>query len=596
MVTSVLDLDPILVNISWRENIHLELTFEVEHRLDGSALTHNGPPGVVDLEPGESPNYVSAIEEIYSRGPLTNQLSGTVVEPYGVVTPNEQLKFLFIDKQANTYLVPTERRVDGSLLVSINITTFSGRREIPDGEWSIYPVIDELIGAPVRLDLSNYQHLADLSRVFQHTASREAITVTFALTEDEVRPEIRLHTFHYSRPGTQSAAKRRKELVRRPVLAIRSWVIRTVFWAARLTRSRQTTTILFASEQRSKLEGNLKAVHDRLLERGLDRQFEIRQHFWIATNRQIATRIAQTIEIARANYLVIDDFFPGLDSLKVDESLQIIQAWHAGVGFKSVGYARFGNAGSPPLENAHRKYTWAIAGSKALVPVYADVFGVEPSAVIPTGLPRIDGFLAEKGRDKALSDFRAAYPEVADRKLILFAPTYRGRGIRDAYYDYGHVDFDALYEFCGEDTVVGFRMHHFITDRTPIPSKYADRLIDLSRYPDGLGLLHSTDVLITDYSSIIYEYALLDRPMVFFAYDRDAYAATRGFQQDYDETAPGKVCLTFEDLLETLRSEDYEREKVAVFRERNFDQIDTASSDRFIDRFFLEAHPEGNEQ
>ena len=65
--------------------------------------------------------------------------------------------------------------------------------------------------------------------------------------------------------------------------------------------------------------------------------------------------------------------------------------------------------------------------------------------------------------------------------------------------------------------------------------------------------------------------------MLFFAYDRDLYSATRGFHRDYDEAAPGKVCLTFDDLLNALKNEDYELEKAAQFREENFDRIDTHS-------------------
>ncbi|RZI94896.1 MAG: hypothetical protein EOO67_03715 [Microbacterium sp.] len=120
-----------------------------------------------------------------------------------------------------------------------------------------------------------------------------------------------------------------------------------------------------------------------------------------------------------------------------------------------------------------------------------------------------------------------------------------------------------------------------------IPEQYRDRFFDFTTFPDGLNLLHVTDVLITDYSSIIYEFSLLDRPMLFFAPDKVNYAATRGFHRDYDETAPGRVCETFAEVVDAIRTGEFEQEKVARFREENFDRIDTGAADRVIDWLIL---------
>lgn len=623
------------MNISWRENIHLELTVELKQQLDGSPLRTNGrdraplfesidvdlaqhaenltepiPEDLAEEIPGETADpedpeeqleedpaahampFARRLEKVYSSEQYAVEIRDRTTRGSHGNDSDEIVSFALLDAE-RIYHLPATRQADGSYLISISITTFRNRQEIIDGKWALLPVVGEVLGPPARFDLGIYKQLPDFSRVFMHSGNREAYTITFALTENERRPEIRIRSFAFSRIGRVTRKKRAKQRFRKILLAVRRMMLQLIYTIFRVTRpGRRTPTILFASEQRNRLQGNLEAVNDRMVERGLDREFRILYHFWVATNRDIKTRLVQTMRIARADYLVIDDFFPGLDSLKLRESTQIIQAWHAGVGFKAVGYARYGNAGSPPRENSHRRYTWAIAGSKGLRQTYADVFGIEPEAIVPTGLPRIDGFLAEEQRESALAAFQEAHPEVAGRKLVLFAPTYRGRGIRDAHYDYRRIDFAGLYEYCGEDTVIGFRMHHFIKGEVPIPEEYADRFIDLSHYPDGLGLLHSTDVLITDYSSIIYEYALLDRPILFYAYDRDAYAATRGFQQDYDSSAPGKVCQSFDELLTALRTGDFEQEKVTLFRERNFDAIDTHSSDRFIDWFFLGKMPE----
>ncbi len=130
-------------------------------------------------------------------------------------------------------------------------------------------------------------------------------------------------------------------------------------------------------------------------------------------------------------------------------------------------------------------------------------------------------------------------------------------------------------------------MHHFIHEEIPIPGQYRDKFLNFTHFADGLNLLHVTDIMITDYSSIIYEFSMLDRPMLFFSYDREVYEATRGFHRNYIESAPGKVCDTFDDLMTALETHDYEIERVEKFRKENFDNIDRGSSDRFIDWILL---------
>jgi CDP-ribitol ribitolphosphotransferase / teichoic acid ribitol-phosphate polymerase len=200
--------------------------------------------------------------------------------------------------------------------------------------------------------------------------------------------------------------------------------------------------------------------------------------------------------------------------------------------------------------------------------VYAEAFGIEESAVIPTGRPRIDWFLDEARTTSFTQRFAADHPHLQGKRINLFAPTFRGSSYHTASYDYDLIDLDALYDACPPDTVVLFRMHHFDKESIEIPEMYRDRFFDFTRFPDGPGLLHVTDLLITDYSSIIYEFALLDRPMLFSAPDRAVYAATRGFHRDYEETAPGRVCETFDEVVRAIREGDFEQRSLRASARR----------------------------
>jgi CDP-ribitol ribitolphosphotransferase / teichoic acid ribitol-phosphate polymerase len=497
------------------------------------------------------------------------------------------VQFMIVDGD-RVYPVQTTPVGNGQYRLDINVTNFRDRRQVPDGTWRFVAYIDGKPGPAAGYDLSALGELDESSRSFLYSANKASYIINFAISEDADNPDLIMRAYQmYRRPKPPKASLKRRIKQRVLPRSRRVRLANAVYRLARLAKPSKGNRILFASEMRTAMEGNLERVHERMAERGLASKYDIRHSFRIPRIATKQTTLRTIYLLATSDIVLIDDYFGLLETLNLAPETKIIQLWHAGSGFKAVGYSRFGVYGSPRLQNAHRKYTYTIAGSTHLVPVYAEAFGIEESAVIPTGLPRIDTFLDTARTEKVVSDFYKEYPHLVGKKIILFAPTFRGRGIQDAHYDYSQIDFARLHEMCGDDAVVLFRMHHFIRKPVPIPAKYADRLIDFAKFPSTNDLLHMTDVMITDYSSVIYEYSLLDKPMLFYAYDKEVYSATRGFHRDYDSMAPGKVCETFDELVKALQTEDYDTEKVEAFRRENFDRIDTGSADRVIDWLIL---------
>ncbi|MFA3872489.1 CDP-glycerol glycerophosphotransferase family protein [Streptomyces sp. MMCC 100] len=475
--------------------------------------------------------------------------------------------------------------------MDINVTNFENRRHVPNGTWRIVPVAgDERLPA-ADFDLTAVDRLDVDSRSFLYDRNRTVYVINFGISDDDEHPEFLMRTYQLFRSaggGKKGKKGPKKPLGTRIGLRIlprarRRKLANRVYSLSRRLNPPRGNRILFASEMRTALGGNLVRVHDRMIERGLDKKYSLRYSFRIPSTANKWSTLRLIYLLATSDVVLMDDYFGLLAQLGISPKTKIIQLWHAGSGFKSVGYSRFGRYGSPKLTNAHRKYTYVITGSQHLVPVYAEAFGIEESAVVPTGLPRIDTFLDKEHSRKVVDDFFVDNPKLKGKKVVLFAPTFRGKSIGDAHYDYNRIDFERLYEACGDKYVVLFRMHHFITEPVPIPEEYSDRLLDFASFPDTNDLLHVTDVLITDYSSIIYEYTLLDRPILFYAYDKDTYSVIRGFHRDYDSVAPGKICVTFDDLLKALQNEDFDLSKVEEFRRENFDFVDTNSADRVID-------------
>ncbi len=344
--------------------------------------------------------------------------------------------------------------------------------------------------------------------------------------------------------------------------------------------------MLFASNSRADLGGNLQVVWDRMVERGLDRTYDMITLFKpsIADHRSFRDRFRMPWLLATADVVLVDDYMPVIYRID-DPAVRIVQLWHASGAFKTVGYSRVGKPGGPsPYSRIHKNYTHAIVSSDHDVPFYAEAFGIPEARVVPTGIPRMDRFFDETARAAGRAAALAAFPAAAGRSTILFAPTFRGDP-RNATYPHEQIDFEGLHALAVEqDAVVIFKMHPFVREPLPIPAAFTDRLIDGTATPiDVNDLLFVVDLLITDYSSIVFEFSTLGRPMLFYAYDLDEYIAERDFYVPFEAFVPGRIVRTSDELLDAIRRRDLGADLVDAFARRHFDHLDGTSTDRVID-------------
>lgn len=137
------------------------------------------------------------------------------------------------------------------------------------------------------------------------------------------------------------------------------------------------------------------------------------------------------------------------------------------------------------------------------------------------------------------------------------------------------------------DAVCVFKMHPFVIEPLDIPKAFKDRFIDATTTREINDFLFIADLVITDYSSLVFEYSTLNRPMLFFAYDLDEYISTRDFYEEFTEFVPGKIVQTFDELLTAIRTGDFELEKVRPFAETHLGHLDSGSTDRVIDVLVL---------
>jgi CDP-glycerol glycerophosphotransferase len=199
--------------------------------------------------------------------------------------------------------------------------------------------------------------------------------------------------------------------------------------------------------------------------------------------------------------------------------------------------------------------------------------------------------LARADRDALTVQLRRRLDLPDDRRVVLYAPTYRDQVVdgRGRYRLDLHLDVDRLRRAVGHDTVVLFRKHHYVVDAVP---ETADGFVrDVSAFPDGTELMLAADVLVTDYSSMMFDFANTGRPMLFFTYDLDVYRdEIRGFYFDFSERAPGPLLRTTDELAAALRDLDgvvgEYRSRYDAFASTFCELDDGRAAARVVDRIF----------
>ena len=141
-----------------------------------------------------------------------------------------------------------------------------------------------------------------------------------------------------------------------------------------------------------------------------------------------------------------------------------------------------------------------------------------------------------------------------------------------AFYPTDAFDIEKAYEGLGGEYAILIKLHPFCEERFEIPEKYSDMIIDMSDEDELNDLLFVTDLLVTDYSSVIFEASLLNIPMMFYAFDLYDYIASRDFYYDFEGFVPGKIVFSENELI-----------KVDGFKNKFFDDLDGKSSERVTD-------------
>lgn len=309
---------------------------------------------------------------------------------------------------------------------------------------------------------------------------------------------------------------------------------------------------------------------------------------------------------AEAKYWIVNS--RSAEQLRPKPDQVYVQCWH-GTPLKRLGLDVVDgttNAMNSTQEVANRymiessKWTYLLSPSRYTSDCLASAFGLDgkwaADNILEVGYPRNDSIVNICRSEERLAALKERMADElgfdSSKKLLLYAPTFRDSDFKASvgYVQDVMIDFDLLKERLGKEWVVLFRPHYFVANSFDF-SKYEGFVVNAANVADINELYCIADVLMTDYSSVFFDYACTGRPMVFFMPDLAEYQGhVRGFYLDPIKDLPGPHCETSAEVVDALEDIDgyFERygEAYEAFKRRFCPQEDGRAAKRLVERLF----------
>ncbi|MBR4448490.1 bifunctional glycosyltransferase family 2 protein/CDP-glycerol:glycerophosphate glycerophosphotransferase [Methanobrevibacter sp.] len=293
-------------------------------------------------------------------------------------------------------------------------------------------------------------------------------------------------------------------------------------------------------------------------------------------------------ELAKSQYWVIN----GRQASRLHKrgTQKIISTWH-GTPLKKIGLD-IGNVHTrdPNIKKSYikvaREWDYLISPNRYTTDILRSSFGYEGD-ILETGYPRND--VLYNATPEQIDQIKRDLNLPMDKKIILYAPTWRD----DEYFDAGKMHFnlnlelDKLQDALSDEYILLVRTHYFVADKLDL-SPYKGFAYDVCRYDDIAELYLISDILITDYSSVFFDFANLKRPILFYTYDLEKYEnVLRGFYIDIHSEVPGPLLKTTEEVIDAvINIDDLNKEysdKYDEFYERFCSIEDGNASKRIVE-------------
>ena len=346
---------------------------------------------------------------------------------------------------------------------------------------------------------------------------------------------------------------------------------------------------VFVEVRFDEITDSFRRVYDRMKADGFDVHEQFIENIKPGKWGYIKRCLRMLEDISDAHYVFLNDACNVTSCIPLRKGTKIYQLWHACGAFKKFGMSTaeliFGdNRKSLEKYPNYGNLSYVTVSSPEVIWAYEEAMNLKDTKtqVVATGVSRTDVFYDQHFIEQSKAAVYSVCPAAENKKIILYAPTFRGRVAKAESPDC--LDIPTMKRALGDEYVLLIKHHPFVKQPPVVPEDCADFAMDVTKSLEIDQLLCASDVCVSDYSSLIFEYSLFERPMIFFAYDLDDYFDWRGFYYNYDELTPGPVVQETEEIIDYIRHLDarFDQAQVHAFKEKFMSSCDGHATDRIM--------------
>jgi CDP-ribitol ribitolphosphotransferase len=342
--------------------------------------------------------------------------------------------------------------------------------------------------------------------------------------------------------------------------------------------------VVLASARNATLEGNLRHLYLAMRERHPQLDYvlllEPYSYRFLGKAIYLLRLVRGMYHLCTARLFIVDNAYFPIHVAPHRRGTEVVQVWHAAGALKRFGLDTLVPPAEPERTFLHRHYDWVISSAEASRAAYAAALRTPIERVVPLGSPRTDAMFDPVAVSAARERLLAAHPELRGRRVVLYAPTFRGRGRRKRASS--DLDAERLRKLLPPDHALVLKAHPNL-DPAATPTRGYDLVIDAAAEINEV--FSVTDVLITDYSSVIFEYALLRRPLVLLVGDLADYERQVGFYLDFRTEMIGTQVVDTDAAAAAILAGDFDLAPYDAFIRRHLGTAIGGASDRVVERF-----------
>jgi CDP-glycerol glycerophosphotransferase (TagB/SpsB family) len=342
--------------------------------------------------------------------------------------------------------------------------------------------------------------------------------------------------------------------------------------------------VVFATARTPVLEGNLAFIHAAMAKQHPDLDYvfllEPYAYGWAAKLRYLLRMVRGMYYLQTSALVVVDNAYLPVHVLRHRPETTVVQVWHAAGALKRFGLDAPALRRPSERRFLHRHYDYVVVGGESAREPYASALRTPVARVLALGSPRTDFFFDAEAMAAARERVLSEHPQLRNRRVVLYAPTFRGAG--EGKRAAPGFDANRLRAALPEAYAIVLKAHPNL-DPTATPTGGYDAVIDPT---DEINEVFTvTDVLVTDYSSSVFEWALLGRPLVLLVGDLDRYEVDPGMYLDFRSGMIGVQVADTDGVAAAIAGDRFEIERYPAFVQRHLSASDGRASARFVERF-----------